>query len=58
MEEAHERKRLKYEELIAENVERKWKTWSMPVEVGCRGFVGQSLWRMAKTLGVQDKKGR
>jgi hypothetical protein len=29
----------------------------MPVEVGCRGFVGQSFWRMVKTLGVQDKKG-
>jgi hypothetical protein len=51
------RKRLKYEELIAECAERKWKTWSMPVEVSCKGFVCQSLWRMTKTLGVQDKKG-
>jgi hypothetical protein len=41
--EAHERKRLKYEGLIAECRERKWKSWSMPVEEGCRGFAGQSL---------------
>jgi hypothetical protein len=28
IEEAHERKRLKYEELIAEYRERKWKSWT------------------------------
>jgi hypothetical protein len=56
IEEAHERKRLKYEELIAQCRERKWKNWSMPVEVGCRGFAGQSLWNMAKMLGMRDKK--
>jgi hypothetical protein len=28
----------------------------MPVEVGCRGFTGQSLWNMAKMLGMCDKK--
>jgi hypothetical protein len=28
----------------------------MPVEVGCRGFTGQSLWNIAKMLGMRDKK--
>jgi hypothetical protein len=31
IEEAHKGKRLKYERLIAECAERKWKTCSMPV---------------------------
>jgi hypothetical protein len=52
IEEAHERKRLKYEELTAECRERKWKSWSLPLEVGCRGFACQSLWNMAKMLNM------
>jgi hypothetical protein len=55
IEEANERKRLKYQ-MIAECTEREWKTWIMPVEVCCRGSVGQSLWRMAKTLGVPSRR--
>src|SRR4029434_7588942 len=41
-EEGIERKKTKYSELAAECREAGWKTTIYPVEVGCRGFVGQS----------------
>ncbi|KAK0145691.1 hypothetical protein N1851_015413 [Merluccius polli] len=44
MEEAFERKRAKYEEL---------KTRCNPIEVGCRGFAGQSLCRALRLLGIR-----
>lgn len=28
--------------------------WNLPVEVGCRGFPGQSLWRTLGMLGVRE----
>ena len=46
--EAHERKRLKYQELVEQCQEKMWKTWRFPIEVGCRGFHIQSVLR---TLG-------
>ena len=52
IEEAYERKRLKYQPLVDECIERGWKTWCLPVEVGCRGFAGQSLWRAFRLLGI------
>ena len=52
IEEAHERKRSKYQELVEDCQSRSWKTWCLPVEVGARGFAGQSLWRSLRTLGV------
>ena len=55
VEAAHERKMLKYQGLTAECRERGWKTWCMAIEVGCRGFAGQSLWRCARTLGIIGK---
>ncbi|XDV14344.1 hypothetical protein PO909_014615 [Leuciscus waleckii] len=53
MEEAFERKRAKYEELAGECRSRGWRTRCNPIEVGCRGFVGQSLIRALKMLGVK-----
>lgn len=53
MEEAFERKRAKYEELADECRSRGWRTRCNPIEVGCRGFVGQSLIRALKMLGVK-----
>ena len=44
MEEAYERKRAKYQYLVGECQQRGWRPWCLPVEVGCRGFAGQSLW--------------
>jgi hypothetical protein len=52
MEEAYERKRAKYQPLLDECQQRGWKTWNFPVEVGSRGFAGQSLWRAFSRLGV------
>ena len=52
MEEVNERKREKYQDLVDECKEKGWKTWCWPIEVGSRGFAGQSMWRMLKNLGI------
>lgn len=52
---AYERKRHKYQELSDDCREKGWKTWCFPVEVGCRGFAGQSLWKCSKQLGISSK---
>ena len=51
--EANERKRAKYTELVEESRRRGWRANCLPVEVGCRGFAGQSLTRALKLLGVR-----
>lgn len=51
-EEAHERKKRKYQQLVDECAERRWKTWNLPFEVGTRGFVCQSTWRALGLLGI------
>lgn len=53
IEEAHERKLGKYQSLIFESQQRGWRAWNLPVEVGCRGFPGLSLWRALGMLGVR-----
>ncbi|XP_077372334.1 uncharacterized protein LOC144033646 [Festucalex cinctus] len=58
MEEAFERKRAKYEELAGECRSRGWKTRCTPIEVGCRGFAGQSLVWALKMLGVKGLHNR
>ena len=55
LEEAHERKRAKYQELVAECKNNGWKTRNEPIEVGCRGFVGGSLLRAWRMLGIRGK---
>ena len=57
-EEAHERKSAKYEELMEMCRDRGWKTWLFPVEVGCRGFPAQSVWKTFSLLGIQGKERR
>lgn len=52
MEEAYERKMAKYQLLVEECQKNGWRAWCMPVEVGCRGFAGQSLWRAFRQLGI------
>ena len=52
MEDAFERKMGKYQELVADCQGRGWRVWCFPVEVGTRGFVGQSLWRALRVIGV------
>ncbi|KAL0199179.1 hypothetical protein M9458_007719, partial [Cirrhinus mrigala] len=45
IEEANERKRAKYQELVEETIYE-------PIEVGCRGFAGRSLCKALSWLGV------
>lgn len=52
MEEANERKSTKYQELVEDCQTNGWRTWCLPIEVGCRGFAGQSLWRALRLLGI------
>nr|XP_034331688.1 uncharacterized protein LOC117690947 [Crassostrea gigas] len=52
MEDAYERKMGKYQVLVADCQERGWRVWCFPVEVGTLGFVGQSLLRALRVIGV------
>jgi len=56
MEEAYERKAERYSNLRQVCTEKRWKAWCFPVEVGCRGFVSQSMWRMLGALGIKGRK--
>ena len=58
MEEAYERKHLRYSELAAEARHRGWSTEVRPVEVGCRGFVGTSVTKLLRDLGVRGQNQR
>ena len=42
-EEAHERNKNHYETLRADCVEKGWICHVIPIEVGCRGFIGHSV---------------
>ncbi|TWW62302.1 hypothetical protein D4764_04G0009490, partial [Takifugu flavidus] len=55
LEEVNERKRAKYANLVIECQNKGWKAHCEPVEVGCRGFAGQSLPRTLKLLGVKGQ---
>ncbi|XP_067284127.1 uncharacterized protein [Pseudorasbora parva] len=52
IEEANERKRAKYAELVEECRNNGWRARCEPIEVGCRGFAGQSLCRAYNILGI------
>lgn len=52
VEESHELKRQKYQPLVEECQDNQWRAWCLPVEVGCRGFAAQSLWRAFRLLGI------
>ena len=56
MEGAHERKRAKYSDLVAECRESGWSMKLCPVEVGTRGFVGSTTTHLLKDLGLRDKE--
>ena len=52
MDEAQERKRAKYQELVEQCRSNGWSTLCEPFEVGCRGFAGRSLCRLLAKLGI------
>ncbi|XP_052777991.1 uncharacterized protein LOC128215335 [Mya arenaria] len=54
-EEAYELKTGKYHDLVDTYRERGWKTWLFPVEVGCRGFPIQSVWKMLGAVGIKGR---
>ena len=58
MEEAFEHKREKYEGLVSNCHRQGWKARCLPVEVGCRGLVGQLLCRAYTVLGITGKRRR
>ena len=51
-EEPHERKKLKYELLVEQCRTKRWSTRCGAMEVGCGGFVCQSLWNTFRTFGI------
>ncbi|KAK7919076.1 hypothetical protein WMY93_010360 [Mugilogobius chulae] len=55
LEEAFERKLTKYEQLTESCQGAGWKARCLPIEVGCRGFVAQSLSRAFSTLGIEGR---
>ncbi|XP_076155592.1 uncharacterized protein LOC143138965 [Alosa pseudoharengus] len=55
-EEAHERKSLKYQDLIMDCKDKGWQAWLFPVEVGCRGFPAKSMWSVLTALGISGKE--
>ena len=58
VEEAHERKKEKYEELVMQSEECGWRAHCYPFEVGCRGFVAQPTMSFLHCLGVVGKEKR
>ena len=52
IEEANERKRSKYQELVEQCQRGGWKARCEPIEVGCRGFAGRSLCKVYTLLGI------
>ena len=58
MEEANERKRAKYANLVEECRRRGWRARCVPIEVGCRGFAAQSLCKAYSMLGVTGARQR
>ena len=56
--EAYERKMAKYTELQEQCRSRCWSTWLFSVEIGCRGFPAQYVWRTLGKLGIKagDRK--
>lgn len=54
IDEAHERKLLRYQNLVSESKERGYSCVLFPFEVGCRGFPAMSLRHFLRTVGVKD----
>ncbi len=52
VEEAHERKSLKYAELKSDCISKGWKCWCFPIEVTCRGFPAKSVLFLSRSLGM------
>ena len=58
VEEAYERKKLRYADLAADAQQQGWTTKVRPVEVGCRGFIATSTSRLLTEVGVRGRAHR
>ena len=58
MEEAFERKKLRYENLRMECEDKGWACQVMPIEVGCRGFIGRTTTSYLTRLGLTNRARR
>ena len=58
MEEAYERKLTRYETLRTDCEENGWKCSVLPIEVGCRGFIGRSTTSYLSKLGLTSRARR
>ena len=58
IEEANERKRLKYDELRGLCTNKGWAARCLPVEVGVRGFPAQSVQHLLSVFGVEGNERR
>ena len=45
-------KKTKNEELVINSIEQGWKARCTPIEFGCRGFTGSSLYKVLSALGI------
>lgn len=50
------RGREKYEFLVSNCHRQGWRARSLPMEVGCRGFAGQSLCKAYTALGITGER--
>ena len=57
-EETHERKKLKYDELVELCKNNGWKAKCTPIEVGSRGFVARSLCNALSDIGLTGSEKR
>lgn len=55
VEEAYERKKVRYAELAADARQNGWDAKIRPVEVGCRGFTATLTSRLLREMGVRGK---
>ena len=58
MEEAFERKKLRYENLRMECEDKGWACQVMPIQVGCRGFIGRTTTSYLTRLGLTNRARR
>ena len=56
IQESHERKKFKYDDLVHQCIENGWTATCEPIEVGARGFMGQSVWHCLKLLGFSSRE--
>ena len=55
-EEAFERKSERYKDLVQDCRDKGWQAWLYPVEVGCRGFPAQSVWKFLTAVGLTGRE--